>query len=88
MHLINMIYRHHTGRQSLKEARMTILKPFLSFLFICLLGMVFTWALMSSIAQEQEQREQAAINKIKQAKVGSHLTVAGCGLLKTSGVKR
>jgi flagellar biogenesis protein FliO len=70
-----------------KEPTMTILKPFLSFLFICAFFLAFFWALFTSIAQEQEQREQAAINKIKQAKVGSHLTVAGCGLLKTSGVK-
>ena len=66
---------------------MKILKPFLSFLFICAFFLAFFWALFTSIAQEQEQRETSAINRIQSAKVGSHLTVAGCGLLKTSGVK-
>lgn len=66
---------------------MKILKGILTMLIALSIGVGFCWLIMTAIVQEEEQREASAIQKIQTAKVGSHLTVAGCGLLKTSGGK-
>jgi hypothetical protein len=67
---------------------MRYVKASLTFLFACVVGIGICYLLMTAIVQEQEQREASAIQKIQAAKVGSHIRVAGCGLLKTSGVKK
>ena len=51
-------------------------------------GVVVSWSIFTSMAQEQANRESTALaQKINNTRVGQHVTLNGNGFLKTSQAK-
>ena len=53
---------------------------------VCIgVGVIVSWAILTSAAQEQANREATALtSKVENARVGQHIKINGHGFLKTS----
>lgn len=64
------------------------MKQFIAGIFVGFIIFCFFWSFMDGVVKQEEIRETALEKKIRRTAVGNHVDLAGCGFLKTRGVKR